>query len=134
LTRNKHGIDDVTPIRRSMLPPVAFMSQASRRLAVSMTILGVLSRRQRIDPASKIGATSTLDAGGLSQPRKPGAVIRRRCQFAAAKLHGSGCVCARESRVWLRLPSIHAYGAAIDLATKFGDYWLWSKGKDGRIA
>ena len=30
--------------------------------------------------------------------------------------------------------SIHAYGAAIDLATKFGDYWLWSKGKDGRIA
>jgi hypothetical protein len=30
--------------------------------------------------------------------------------------------------------SIHAYGAVIDLATKFGDYWLWSKGKDGRIA
>jgi len=30
--------------------------------------------------------------------------------------------------------SVHAYGAAIDLATKFGDYWLWSKGKDGRIA
>ena len=29
--------------------------------------------------------------------------------------------------------SIHAYGAAIDLATKFGDYWLWSKGKDGKI-
>ena len=29
--------------------------------------------------------------------------------------------------------SIHAYGAVID-ATKFGDYWLWSKGKDGRIA
>jgi hypothetical protein len=30
--------------------------------------------------------------------------------------------------------SVHAYGAATDLATKFGDYWLWSKGKDGRIA
>ena len=30
--------------------------------------------------------------------------------------------------------SIHAYCAVIDLATKFGDYWLWSKGKDGRIA
>jgi D-alanyl-D-alanine carboxypeptidase-like protein len=30
--------------------------------------------------------------------------------------------------------SVHAYGAAIDLATKFGDYWLWPKGKDGRIA
>jgi hypothetical protein len=29
--------------------------------------------------------------------------------------------------------SVHAYGAAIDLATKFGDYWLWSKGKDGKI-
>jgi len=30
--------------------------------------------------------------------------------------------------------SVHAYGAAIDLATEFGDYWLWSKGKDGKIA
>lgn len=30
--------------------------------------------------------------------------------------------------------SAHAYGAAIDLAAKFGDYWLWSKGKDGKIA
>jgi hypothetical protein len=29
--------------------------------------------------------------------------------------------------------SAHAYGAAIDLATRFGDYWLW-KGKDGKIA
>jgi hypothetical protein len=29
--------------------------------------------------------------------------------------------------------SAHAYGIAIDLATKFGDYWLWSKGKDQRI-
>jgi hypothetical protein len=29
--------------------------------------------------------------------------------------------------------SVHAYGAAIDLATKFGDYWLWAKGKGGAI-
>jgi hypothetical protein len=30
--------------------------------------------------------------------------------------------------------SVHAYGAAIDLATRFGDYWIWSHGKDGTIA
>jgi hypothetical protein len=29
--------------------------------------------------------------------------------------------------------SVHAYGVATDLATKFGDYWLWSKGEDGKI-
>ena len=27
--------------------------------------------------------------------------------------------------------SVHAYGAAIDLATKFGDYWLWAKEEKG---
>jgi hypothetical protein len=25
--------------------------------------------------------------------------------------------------------SVHAYGAAVDLATKFGDYWIWAGGK-----
>ncbi len=29
--------------------------------------------------------------------------------------------------------SIHAFGAAIDINTRFGDYWQWSKGKDGKI-
>jgi hypothetical protein len=28
--------------------------------------------------------------------------------------------------------SVHAYGAAIDLNTKFGDYWFWSKGAGGK--
>jgi hypothetical protein len=28
--------------------------------------------------------------------------------------------------------SVHAYGAAIDLATKFGGSWQWSKDKDGK--
>jgi hypothetical protein len=28
--------------------------------------------------------------------------------------------------------SMHAWGAAIDLNTKFSDYWLWSKGKSYR--
>jgi hypothetical protein len=30
--------------------------------------------------------------------------------------------------------SVHAFGAAIDINSKFSDYWEWSKGKDGRIA
>jgi hypothetical protein len=29
--------------------------------------------------------------------------------------------------------SVHAFGAAIDLASKFGDYWLWSRGKDASV-
>ena len=29
--------------------------------------------------------------------------------------------------------SVHAFGAAIDINTKFSDYWEWSKGKDGEI-
>jgi hypothetical protein len=29
--------------------------------------------------------------------------------------------------------SVHAFGAAIDLASKFGDYWLWSGSKDRDI-
>ena len=29
--------------------------------------------------------------------------------------------------------SVHAFGAAIDLASKFGDYWLWSRSKDAGI-
>ncbi len=29
--------------------------------------------------------------------------------------------------------SMHAYGAAIDLNAKFGDYWLWSKAKGGDL-
>jgi hypothetical protein len=29
--------------------------------------------------------------------------------------------------------SVHAYGAAIDLNSAFGDYWLWAKGGDGNI-
>ncbi|MFN3350482.1 M15 family metallopeptidase [Pseudorhodoplanes sp.] len=30
--------------------------------------------------------------------------------------------------------SVHAYGAAIDLNAKFGDYWQWSKPKGGTLA
>ena len=30
--------------------------------------------------------------------------------------------------------SVHAYGAAIDLNARFGDYWQWAKAKDGRFA
>ena len=30
--------------------------------------------------------------------------------------------------------SVHAFGAAIDLSSKFGDYWLWSGGKNGSVA
>jgi D-alanyl-D-alanine carboxypeptidase len=31
--------------------------------------------------------------------------------------------------------SMHAYGASIDLNTKFANYWRWSKpGKDGKYA
>jgi D-alanyl-D-alanine carboxypeptidase len=30
--------------------------------------------------------------------------------------------------------SVHAFGAAIDLATKFGDYWVWSRKKSGEPA
>ena len=29
--------------------------------------------------------------------------------------------------------SVHAFGAAIDINAKFGDYWLWSKRPDGAI-
>jgi D-alanyl-D-alanine carboxypeptidase len=29
--------------------------------------------------------------------------------------------------------SVHAYGAAIDINAKFGDYWLWAKRPDGSI-
>jgi D-alanyl-D-alanine carboxypeptidase len=29
--------------------------------------------------------------------------------------------------------SVHSFGAAIDLNTKFADYWLWSGGKPGRV-
>jgi hypothetical protein len=29
--------------------------------------------------------------------------------------------------------SVHAFGAAIDLSSKFGDYWLWSRSKDAGI-
>jgi hypothetical protein len=30
--------------------------------------------------------------------------------------------------------SVHAYGAAIDLNAKFGDYWQWAKAKGGKFA
>ena len=30
--------------------------------------------------------------------------------------------------------SVHAFGAAIDINSKFADYWEWSKGKDGKVA
>ena len=30
--------------------------------------------------------------------------------------------------------SVHAFGAAIDINTKFSDYWLWAKKPDGSIA
>jgi hypothetical protein len=30
--------------------------------------------------------------------------------------------------------SVHAFGAAIDVNTKYADYWLWSKGRDGKVA
>jgi D-alanyl-D-alanine carboxypeptidase len=29
--------------------------------------------------------------------------------------------------------SVHAFGAAIDINSKFADYWEWSKGKDGKV-
>lgn len=29
--------------------------------------------------------------------------------------------------------SVHSFGAAVDLNTKFADYWVWSKGKPGRV-
>jgi hypothetical protein len=29
--------------------------------------------------------------------------------------------------------SVHAFGAAIDIASQFGDYWLWSKSRDGAL-
>ncbi|WP_258162452.1 M15 family metallopeptidase [Rhizobium sp. TH2] len=29
--------------------------------------------------------------------------------------------------------SVHSFGAAIDLNTKFADYWVWSKGKPGNV-
>jgi len=29
--------------------------------------------------------------------------------------------------------SVHAFGAAIDLSTKFGDYWLWSGGDKSKL-
>lgn len=29
--------------------------------------------------------------------------------------------------------SVHSFGAAIDLNTKFADYWLWSGGKPGKV-
>ena len=29
--------------------------------------------------------------------------------------------------------SVHSFGAAIDLNTKFADYWVWSGGKPGRV-
>jgi D-alanyl-D-alanine carboxypeptidase len=30
--------------------------------------------------------------------------------------------------------SVHSFGAAIDLNTKFADYWLWSGGKPGKVS
>jgi D-alanyl-D-alanine carboxypeptidase len=30
-------------------------------------------------------------------------------------------------------PSMHAFGAAIDLNSRFGDYWLWTKSKEGKF-
>ena len=29
--------------------------------------------------------------------------------------------------------SVHAFGAAVDINAKFGDYWLWAKRPDGVI-
>jgi hypothetical protein len=29
--------------------------------------------------------------------------------------------------------SVHSFGAAIDLNTEFADYWVWSKGKPGKV-
>lgn len=29
--------------------------------------------------------------------------------------------------------SVHSFGAAIDINTKFADYWIWSGGKPGRV-
>jgi hypothetical protein len=29
--------------------------------------------------------------------------------------------------------SVHSFGAAVDLNTKFADYWVWSGGKPGRV-
>ncbi len=30
--------------------------------------------------------------------------------------------------------SVHSFGAAIDINTKYADYWVWSGGKPGRVA
>jgi hypothetical protein len=30
-------------------------------------------------------------------------------------------------------PSMHAFGAAIDLNSRFGDYWLWTKSREGKF-
>lgn len=30
-------------------------------------------------------------------------------------------------------PSVHAFGAAVDINARFGDYWLWSKRPDGAV-
>ncbi|WP_426125567.1 M15 family metallopeptidase [Pararhizobium sp. PWRC1-1] len=30
--------------------------------------------------------------------------------------------------------SVHSFGAAIDINTKYADYWIWSGGKPGRVA
>jgi hypothetical protein len=30
-------------------------------------------------------------------------------------------------------PSMHGFGAAIDLNSRFGDYWLWAKAKEGKF-
>ena len=29
--------------------------------------------------------------------------------------------------------SLHSFGAAIDINTKFADYWIWSGGKPGKV-
>ena len=29
--------------------------------------------------------------------------------------------------------SVHSFGAAIDLNTRFADYWIWSGGKPGKV-
>jgi hypothetical protein len=56
LTRDKHGIDDVTPMRRSTLPPVAY-EPGIEEIGRVHDDVGVISRRQRADPAFEIGAT-----------------------------------------------------------------------------
>jgi hypothetical protein len=85
-------------------------------------------------PASRGGTVRVTTVNGVNE--KLAAVVKDLERLPQAMMKylvpSAGAYNCRPIANTNRL-SVHAFAAAIDINTKFSDYWEWSKGKDGRF-